>query len=56
VDHWVDALVWISVRYRHGKASIKAFYIQPHPQPLLKSKAREWLDWLRGLVGWQAAP
>jgi hypothetical protein len=51
VDHWVDAFVWISVRYRDGKASIKTMYIQPHPQPPPKSKAREWLDWLRGLVG-----
>jgi hypothetical protein len=54
MDHWVDASVWISVCYRGGKASLKTIYthIQPPPQPPPKSKAREWLRWLRGLVGW----
>jgi hypothetical protein len=48
VDVWVDKSVIIEVQYRNGKAFVKMMDILV---PSWKAKARNWLNWLRGLVG-----
>jgi hypothetical protein len=48
-EAWIDESVGIGVCYRDGKAALKSMEIRVPPW---KVKARECLQWLRGLVGW----
>ena len=48
-EAWVDESVAVSVYFSHGRAVLKAMEIRV---PAWKMKARDWLNWLRGLVGW----
>jgi hypothetical protein len=49
-EAWSDEAVYILVGYGHGKVVYKTMGIGGVPP--WKIKARAWLDWLRGLVGW----
>jgi hypothetical protein len=46
-EAWSNGSVNVLVGYRDGKVILKAREVY---QPWWKIKAREWLDWLRGLV------
>jgi hypothetical protein len=45
---WLEGSIAICVCYRDGKAVLKTMEIRVPPW---RVKVREWLDWLRGLVG-----
>jgi hypothetical protein len=46
---WYDpSVIIIHVSFHGGKAVLKTM---ESPVPAWKMKARDWLDWLRGLVG-----
>jgi hypothetical protein len=49
VGAWSNGSVNILIAYRDGKVIWKSRHVY---QPWWKIKAREWLAWLRGLVGW----
>jgi hypothetical protein len=48
-ETWEDESVIVCVEYGHGKAVLKFMEVRV---PQWKVKTREWLNRLRGLVGW----
>jgi hypothetical protein len=46
---WCDESLGVMVYYHNGKVALKQMLVRV---PTWKVKAREWLYWLRGLVGW----